>query len=215
MIIIETKEIIEEVIIVDYPSSIKIANKIAPKYFVLPNSKKRGKKVLSVSHLPKKYQDLEKFKFDTNGILINLETGTKVISNPIKNGQERWWVVNFQDIWNQTIVKEVRASRVEKLKNIFKPYLQKIKPLEDKVFPIELNLFIYDHKMPVDISNKGVIYIKVIEDSLKELGIIPDDKVTYIECSGRTKFIKIDEDRKPKMVIRLLKHIETEKKTEI
>lgn len=64
---------------------------------------------------------------------------------------------------------------------------------------------IYDLSMPVDIDNKGVVYTKVINDLLKELKIIPDDKVEYISCSGTVKFIKVDKEEDIKMVINIYK----------
>lgn len=203
-IITESKILLRQVVVKNYPSSIKVANKIAPKYYVHPTSKKRGKIVNNKSQLPLKYQT-DDYVFDKNGYLVNKVTGEKPLVNPIKTGQERWWVVNFQDIWNQNVAQQARNMRTILLKSILEPHLKTIQPFNDEDYPLELNLFICDHKMPIDISNKGVVYTKVIEDSLKELGIIPDDKVQYINCSGRTKFIKIDEDREPMMIIRIFK----------
>lgn len=204
MLITETKRLLARVVINNYPSSILVAKKIAPKYFVLHTSKKRGKKIFNIDQLPKKYQTLD-YGFNKEGYLINVHTKERQISNPIKTGQERYWVVNFQDIWNQNVVKQARAIRSERLKEIFKPHLQKINPFKLEDYPIELNITIFDKQFNVDASNKGVVYVKVIEDTMKELGIIPDDKAKFINCSGRIKLITIPEDQIPKMVISIFK----------
>ena len=164
-----------------YPDKVLIANARRPKYY------KKGDKI------PPSFLKKDWYVFNEKGILINLRTNQPQLANPGTAGKPRYWVVNFQDIWNGNMARQSRASRVDKLKEILRPYVARIKPI--KVFPIEVSLHIYDVSMPVDISNKGVIYTKVIEDLMVEQGVIPNDTVQYINCSGRVRYIEVKDPK--------------------
>lgn len=180
------KELIKKILIPNYPDKILTAKARRPIYYVNEHSTVRGR-----VKIPPSFLNTEKYYFNTKGILISKKTGLPQLANPGTAGKPRYWVVNFQDIWNGNMAKQDRAIKVDKLKNILKPYIETIDNIVD--FPIELNLIIHNLDCPVDISNKGVIYTKVIEDLLVELGKIPDDSIEYINCSGSTKFIKSEE----------------------
>jgi hypothetical protein len=181
-----------------YPERVQVAKARRPIFYVSKDSKVRGK-----SPIPPSFNNPEKYFFNEKGVLCNHKTGEPQLANPKSAGTPRYWVVNFQDIWNQNLTKQARASHVDKLKVIFRPYVQQIEELRE--FPIEISLVIYDIKCPVDISNKGVIYTKVIEDLLVKEGKIPDDSVQYINCSGRTKFIEITDESQVRMEVRIYK----------
>lgn len=182
----DENKLIYEIIIPDYPSKIKLAEARNPLYYY----KGENKKII-----PKKYQTSSygwlPNKTKTRLYWCNLETKEPLLRNPQVAGTPRYFVINFQHLWNQGINHNMRSTISNKLKAILKPHLEKIPVITD--FPIKLEIFLFDYEMPVDVSNKGVIYIKTIEDVLqKPLNIIPGDSSEYINDTGRCKWIKID-----------------------
>ena len=185
------KETIYEIVIPNYPSKIKLSEKQRPKYYI----KGKGKDV------PKKYQN-DRYAYQKN-ILTDIVTGEKVIANPRLAGTPKMWSVNFQAIWNQQIKYQSRAMITNKLKDIFAPFIKDLNPIKE--FPIQFEIFIFDIDMVVDISNKGVIYTKIIEDLLTEYKVIPDDKAEFINDTGRCKWIKVNTEDEIHMVVRINK----------
>lgn len=189
---------IRQIIIKDYPSSIQVSKSRRPVYYVREGSSVKGKKNIPISYLNE-----DKYYFNENGVLFNKKTNQPQLANPRSVGKPRNWVVNFQDIWNQNITKQSRNNKVIILKEIFKPYIKEIEVI--KTFPIKIVINIFDTIMPVDISNKGVIYTKIIEDLLQEMGKIPDDKVQFVKCSGCCKFVEVKDVKERKMMINIYK----------
>lgn len=197
---------IANIVILNYPDKVLIAKARRPKYYLSMESKLTGNR-----EIPKTFQNPEKYKFDERGILIKIATGEPQLANPQTAGKPRYWVVNFQDIWNGNMAKQDRAMKVDKLKSILRPYIQNLEPIT--TFPIGIELVIFDTECPVDISNKGVIYTKIIEDLLVNTNkdkednkhIIPDDSVNYINDSGRCKFVKIEDESEKRMEIRIFR----------
>lgn len=187
--------LIQSVVIPNYADKVQTARAIRPIYYVSATSNVKGKK-----KIPQSFLNSPKYGFDSKGILIDLATGEPKLANPKKAGNPRYWVVNFQDVWNQNIVKVQRAVIVHKLEDLFRPHIQKFNKVTK--FPVEICTIIYDSKCPVDISNRGGIYTKIIEDLLVREGIIPNDTIEYVNCSGRIKFIEVDEEDK-RMEIRI------------
>ncbi len=183
-----------------YPDKVMTAKARRPVFYVSTESRVRGKYIIPHSFLVS-----DRYAFNEDGVLIDTRTGEPKLANPKTTGTPRYWVVNFQDIWNQNITKQDRAMKVDKLKAILRPYISKIKPLPKSAYPIELNIILYDITMPVDISNRGAVYTKVIEDMLVEEGKIPDDCPLYINCSGRVKYVCVESLEEKRMEIRLLK----------
>jgi hypothetical protein len=195
------EQLLHEIEIVDYPSKIQLSSSRRAVYFI--ESKHRGK-------LPKKYAEDQKYQW-LNGFLHNTETEEKVIKNSKSVGTPKFWSVNFQAIWNQQIKYQQRANITRKLKDIFKPHIEVLEPITE--YPIRVELFLFDQEMPVDVDNKGVVFTKVITDLLVNTNkgesdnkkIIEDDSSEYINDIGRCKWIKISENEKPKMIIRIWK----------
>lgn len=181
-----------------YPDKVMVAKARRPVFYVSETSKVRGK-----TKIPPSFLKSEHFAFNNDGVLYDLRTGGFKIANPQTAGKPRYWVVNFQDIWNQNITKQDRAIKIEKLKAILRPYIVAMTPI--KTFPIEMNIVLYDMVMPVDISNRGAIYTKVIEDLLVGEKKIPDDSVAYINCSGSTRYVHVDKEDERKMEIKIFK----------
>lgn len=196
------EDVIYKIVIKDYPDKVLIAKARRPKYYLSMESKLTGNR-----EIPKTFQNTEKYDFDERGILIKKATGEPQLANPQTAGKPRYWVVNFQDIWNGNMAKQDRAMKVDKLKTILRPFISELKPIEQ--FPIGIEIYIFDTECPVDISNKGVIYTKILEDLLVNTNrdkpdnkhIIPDDSVEYINDSGRCKFIKVQEEKEKRMEI--------------
>jgi len=188
----DTNTLIHEIVIPNYPSKIKLSEKQRAKYY----HKNKGKKP------PKKYQN-NRYVYNKAKVLVDVVTGERVIANPRLAGTPKMWNVNFQAIWNQAIRFQQRAVITNKLKEIFIPFIKDLKPIKE--FPIKFEIFICDIDMVVDISNKGVIYTKILEDLLTEYKIIPDDKAEFINDTGRCKWIKVNTEDEVHMVIRISK----------
>lgn len=193
----EVKDLIVNLVIPDYPDKVLIAKSRRPVYYVLSSSKVRGRVDIPKSYLT----NTNKYSFNTEGVLINNTTGEPQLANPQTAGKPRYWVVNFQDIWNQKLSKQSRAVKIDKLKHVLRPYIKTVPKIVS--FPLRLEIYIYDIECPVDVSNKGAIYTKVVEDLLVNENVIPDDSAEYINCSGKVKFVKIDDSKDRKMEIRI------------
>jgi hypothetical protein len=194
--IMKDKNVIYEIVIPKYPSKIQLSNKQRTKYYEKNNLKKP---------IPKKYLNAryEYIKHGVKWFLTDIVTGERVIANPIVAGKPKMWNVNFQAIWAGVIKHQARALVTEKLKEIFSKYIKNIEPIKN--YPVKFEIFIFDIDMPVDISNKGVIYTKIIEDLLTKYKVIIDDKAEFINDTGRCKWIKVNSEEDIKMVVRISK----------
>lgn len=186
-----------KVTIPDYPDKIMTAKARRPIYYISSSSNVKGR-----TNIPKSFLNKLKYDFDNRGVLINLKTGLPQLANPQTAGKPRYWVVNFQDIWNQNLTKQDRAMKIDKLKSFLRPYIQSISPITQ--FPVEIGIMMYDTQCPVDVSNRGAIYTKVIEDLLVKEGKLPDDSIDYVNA-GRVKFISISDVKDKKMIIKISK----------
>lgn len=192
------REVLRQIVIPDYPDKVLISKARRPVYYVKEGSSVRGKTQIPTSFLKNK----NKYYFDSRGVLMNKVTGEAKLANPKSAGEPRYWVVNFQQIWNGSIAKHGRNNRVEKLKEILRPHFTRVLPV--LVYPVAIEIFIYDTEFPVDVSNRGVIYTKVIEDLLVTEAILLDDSAKYVNDSGRVKYIKVEDKKDKKMVINIL-----------
>lgn len=193
-------KVLRVIVVPQYPDKVMVAKARRPIFYVSAESRVRGR-----TKVPSSFLTSANYQFNSDGVLIDVRTGEAKLANPKTAGTPRMWVVNFQDIWNQNITKQDRAMKVDKLKAILRPYISKMRALPKSSFPVEININLYDIVMPVDVSNKGVIYTKVIEDLLVSEGKIPDDSVFYVNCSGRTKFISVESLKDKRMEIKILK----------
>lgn len=197
------REILRQIVVPDYPDKVLISKARRPVYYVSKSSLVKGK-----TDIPKSFRDRKKYYFDDKGVLRHIKTGEAKLANPKSVGQPRYWRVNFQEIWNGSIAKHGRSSRVDKLKEALEPHIQvalvghnSSSPL---VYPVAIEILIYDTEFPVDVSNRGVIYTKVIEDLLVSRGILADDDAEHVNDSGRCKYIKVQNKKDKKMVINIL-----------
>jgi hypothetical protein len=195
-------DLIYEIEIPNYPSKVQLSASRRAVYFT---------KVKDKDKLPKKYQ-ADDYYWGDDGYLYHKDTPTKkVIKNSKSAGTPKYWSVNFQAIWNQQIKYQARANITRILKDLLRPYIEVLEPITE--YPIRIEMFLLDQKMPVDVDNKGVVFTKVLLDLLVNSNkgepnnkkVIDDDSSEYINDVGRCKWIKIEEGETPKMIIRIWK----------
>lgn len=169
-------------IIPNYPREIQVSNSRRATYFY------RG------DELPKKYQDINEFEFNSDNILINKVTGDKVIKNSKTAGKPRMMTINAQRIY-VGIHHSVRVKIVDELHKVFHENFKKQLPakidLKDKKLLIHCRFYDqYNEKLP-DLDNLSSLFIKTALDCLTtdsnknqnnnhKLGIIDDDKAKFI-----------------------------------
>ncbi len=188
-----------ELIKFPYIDKILVSNKRQTKYY--HTSKFKEYNHLAKKNIPKRFKN-DNYGVDGNGFIINNITGDKIIANPRTAGNAKYWVINFQDIYNGYIRFQVRASYILKIKKALELALTDVKPFTK--FPLRLELFIYAETMPVDIDNKGVMYFKCITDMMvKQYKILPEDDSEYITDTGRTVWIKVGHRYKEQMILRV------------
>lgn len=172
------REEIFKVTIENFSEYIKIAEKRQIKPFI------KGKR-----KIPKKYQT-EDYIWNAKNYLVHARTGDIVPSNPIVGGKPRYWRINGQDVYNQKVAHSARGGIMNKLHDMFNPYLKKIKPVKNFPIKLELNFYMQDcnkiknKERNVDNDNRW-IYEKVIQDCLRDLKIIPDDNPYYINGNSK------------------------------
>lgn len=168
-----------KIVINNFSEYVKISDKRQVKPYL------KGKRFI-----PKKYQTKD-YTWDSKGRLVSATTGEIIASNPIVAGTERWWRINGQDIYNQKIKHSARHGLMTKLHQMFSVYLKDIPKIENFPIKLELNFFILDNnkvktrEKNIDNDNKW-LYNKVVQDTLTELGIIPDDNCYYINGNNIT-----------------------------
>jgi hypothetical protein len=193
------RRLLREIIIDDYPDKVLIAKNKRAIPYVSNESKVKGSK-----KIPKTYIDNPKFYFDSKGVLTKRSDDTPVLANPKSAGQPRFWVVNFQEIWNGAVSRQNRAMKADKLKRLLEPYLDELPPIQVKDYPVKIEVFLFNTEFPVDASNKGVIYHKIIEDILVKAGVLVDDSENFINDAGRTKLIRVSDEKDKKMIVRIV-----------
>ncbi len=168
---------------------IKLSEKRRPVYYKMGNK------------IPKKYQDIEAYSYDKNGILYNIETGEKVIKNTRTVGKPNMKKINSQSLWsgiNPHLRRKIKRDMSHYLLN----YINKIPPVRMKQYPIGIEFVLYDiMDGENDLDNFVYIWFKVVLDVLtaKEMNhkpIIIDDSRKYVRRLG-INFVPIEkhEDR--------------------
>lgn len=172
---------------------------------ILISKERRAKPYIKdKSRVPKKYQT-EDYIWNSKGYLISKLTGTIVASNGKTAGKPRYKRVNGQDIYNGNTFRQGRAHLAKLIHEKFTPYLREIEPLlEVKNYPLGLYLNFHVHdrgKQNIDNDNKW-IWEKCIQDTLTQLGIIPDDN-PYIIWENIKRTILIAPEKEEKIVIEI------------
>ncbi len=170
----------------DYPTEIKVSDKKRATYWYKGDI------------TPKKYADSLKFGFNTEDILVDLSTGSKVVKNNKTAGNPRMLTINAQKIY-VGIHHSVRSKIVNELHDLFSTHFKAQLPanidVKDRKILIGLNFHdVYSGKLP-DLDNLANLFVKTGIDCLTtannpnqtkgtqpthKLGIIPDDKMIFI-----------------------------------
>jgi hypothetical protein len=182
-------------ITIPYLEKILVAEKRAPRYYNVV--KKRGTNKIPPSFAKKVGT---KYQIDKFGYLIDKDTKEKVISNKKTVGQKRYWVINFQNLYSNTVHHSNRAFFVNEIKKHIRGYIHTINQVY--TFPIKIELTIYSKEMKVDVDNKCVLFIKCFQDVLVKDKIIPDDSSEYIN-NVEYKWIKSDREEMEFKIIEL------------
>lgn len=188
------KDNVVTITVPNFTEYIKIANSRMAKPII------RGKR-----KIPKKYLDETKYAFDSRDRLIEKDTGRIVPGNPGVVGKPRYWRVNGQDIYNQKVKTFQRNNYIGMLHNYFSELFEKeFKNIRIKQFPLNLTIIFYvkdmqDHN--IDNDNKW-IWEKVIQDTLVESKILPDDNPKII-CQNTKRTVLVEEDKDVKLIIKL------------
>lgn len=188
--------LLQTIEIPDYPDKILISKARRPVYYVQKGKGLRGKE-----EIPKSYKT-EAYTFK-DGFLVKKATQDKVLANPRTAGTARYWVVNFQEIWNGRVSGAGRAAKIEKIKEALRPYISKVIPIAH--YPVRIEIELCNTQFNIDASNKGVIYTKVIEDLLVSEGKLVDDSPAYVNDTGRIKLTIVQTEAERKMIVRIYK----------
>lgn len=177
--------------------------RIAEKRSVSPFKKDSKKKI------PKKYQT-DDYSWNGKGYLINNKTGTVVASNPLMAGKPRDWRINGQDIYNQKTKQSARNAVMVKIHERLSRHLEQIEKINPELFPLTLRINFYTKdynkikgsKMRnIDNDNRW-IYEKAVQDTMVELGKLPDDNPYFINGNyKKTYFVETDEECKLEIIL--------------
>lgn len=156
--------------------------------------------------------------------LIDANTFTRIVANPLTAGKPKEMRINFQDLYAGTIFEHTRSKMVNILKEHMLPYVEKL-PVID-AFPVRTLLEIKDTVRNItdrskstygqdwDIDNRGIIYSKCILDLLVTLGKIPGDHRMYVTQAGGAIFTPLptDSDEDRKLIFHIIEDIRDEVK---
>lgn len=168
-----------EVVIKDFIDKVRISEKRRPVYYKFSDK------------IPLKYQT-EDYVFTALGMLIDKNTGQRVIKNNKSVGKERFWKISGQDLWSG-INPHLRSKIAKEMKKYFYEFFRDIPPIEN--YPIGISIEFYDDHM-YDLDNQGYIYVKTIMDCL--CGNV--DFVRSINDSGEIEYTPDKESYPPKII---------------
>lgn len=176
------------------------------KYYLSPKYPK-AKKYLKNDFGYIWYNTTKNKKAKPKRVWGHVPTNTPVIKNPKAAGTNKTYLINGQDLYNQNIVMHTRNKVKIMISKFFEEHLKDI-PVITK-FPININVELHDFirdpdcKLQLwDMDNRFFgWYAKVMQDTLKNLGKIPDDNILYITQPASPKFIPLYPDEERKMVI--------------
>ena len=212
-------QLIREVEIPLYIRHVKLSDSRKPEYYEL------GKKV----KVPKKYLDKSKYDYKpwtyAKGVkmqLTDLGTKRRVIKNSKSLDKPRWKVINGQDIYDQTIVKESRNKILQAIKEFFVPFVEEqMEPLDISDLPIRIECEVFHpyesegNKMPWDMDNHFWLYQKAFQDVLQGnrdkqknprcTVMIPEDNTLCISKPPSPLHIPVDTVEERKIIFRILK----------
>lgn len=165
-------------------------------------SKARRKKYYKKGNkIPKKYQNAQ-FGYNKLGILIENKSSLPIVANPRTAGTPRFKKINGQEIYTGNLPPMLRSIMIKEMKTYYRSQItKKIKILKPCKLVIDIHNAIGAGNQ--DLDNMSWLLVKVIQDVLVELRILPEDNVTVIK-GYEVNFVPIDEKEQRKLTVKLL-----------
>ena len=182
----------------EYILKVKMSEKRKPSYYEM------GKKKIPKKYLNKRFRFVSYHtgKGFTKLFLTDLKTGNKVIANPRSVGTHRYESVNGQGFSSGFSSPYIRNRIVRAIKQSYVPHLRGIQPIESFPIGIDMELHAPRGNNRWDLSNLWV-YNKYFEDTLVDLGIIPDDSVDYITKTGAPEYTEVETSEQRKLIFKI------------
>lgn len=168
---------------------------------------RRAKYYKPSDKIPKKYQgtnfEFREFKVGKRKVkhLTQIDTRERVIANPRSAGTAGYINLSGNMFMSGFTKPVTRSKMVNGLKDFYKRLLKnKISKLA--TFPLRIEWDVYtvtDHRF--DMSNLS-FYYKYFEDTLVDLGVIPDDSHEYISWPPGPKLFSVATEQERKFVFR-------------
>ena len=185
-------------VIPNFTNSIIVANKVRVKPY---------RKGFKTPKLPLKYSNLVGIEYfwDNKGHLINKKCEI-VPSNINKAGLPKFWICNFQDLYNGKLNTFAINSYIQKMKAYLLPYIEDVSEIYNEN-DLKLELRFYIQKKPnwtnnIDIDNMSALWFKASLDCLKG-NVIKDDSPFIV--TGTKALVYFVEEHETKLEIRLWK----------
>ena len=170
-------------------------------------SKKRRAQYYKLrDRIPKKYIN-DSYDFGKEGVLIDVNTQTKIIKNSRSVGTPNVKLITGQYFWTGAH-PHIRRKIKREMSDFFYKFMSHLPKVKQHQYPIGVRIDWYDKmKTGQDLDNFIFLYRKVIHDVLtaKEMdhsAIIIDDSKEYIQDIP-TKFYPINEDEERKLCIEI------------
>jgi hypothetical protein len=151
--------------------------------------------------IPKKYKT-DKYEFSKIGVLTEKSTGLAVLSNPKTAGQPRFKKISGQEIYSGNIHPQIRSKMIREMKEFYAGYFPKTVKIRE-VCKIRFDIYNIFGEGNYDLDNMSWILVKVIQDVLVNLKILPEDNITVIN-GYEVGFYPIDRYEDRKLVVTLL-----------
>jgi len=181
----------------------EVLNIDIPEYLThVQLSKARRKKYYRKGdRIPKKYQN-PAFVFDAKGLLVEKRSNMPVIANPKTAGKPRYKKINGQEIYTGNLPPILRSIMIKEMKSYYSKHLpNNIKIRKPCKLVIEIHNAIGVGNQ--DLDNMSWVLVKVIQDVLVELSVIPEDNVTVI-TGYEVTFVPTLPKEKRKLTVKLL-----------
>src|SRR5690606_7509045 len=143
--------------------------------------------------IPKRFG---KGTFDRKGFLIDPKTGARVVKNARVAGKPRYlklagnWFVSNQS-------EHVRRKAIHELKKYYERELRglNVPAIDPEQYPLRVEWDVY---CPIGEANWDLdnlwFYWKYFCDTLRKMGVIPDDTVRYITQPPAPRFYPVDSE---------------------
>ena len=174
-------KILRKIVIDPLPRKVQVSQKRSKVYW-----KMKDKLTLT---LQRQYEKKLIF-LHRDGYYRDSATKVKIWKNTKSAGTPGYISINAQHIYNNNMSHIMRSTYIKKIKQVIRPFLIGIQPIDASDFPVHLTgkIFCPANGYNWDLDNLAYIYSKVIQDLLVEMKIIPDDSIRYITKSMDLRF---------------------------